>query len=357
MQHISRLLFAFSSIVLLGCSAEDSLVPLLSSSAWYARLELNHHAILLSTVSPYDTVRLDTRPRTPTGELWIPSGYTAVEFDSVLLSNRASYISLDSSKVKVSSNGLVSAIAQTAANGTVGIVATWQFANVTRSDTAFVRVVNPPSQKPVHSYSCRPDSMKIGNNSSIPLRQAAKDQDGSDILNVLSYVTTSDVTVIRVNGKQASVGNLNLSSRKNTGAAHIRSEAYIYGITVIDTFTVNAGYPITGTFGIPYLLDSMNVLSIKFLNGYKTVNIGPGGTVSWNPTGDSLLIASNPITIIFDDPSTALPALAASQNSGGGNIAAINMSTQRYRRFLHPGVYPFRVEPFGLVGTVVVKDQ
>lgn len=71
-----------------------------------------------------------------------------------------------------------------------------------------------------------------------------------------------------------------------------------------------------------------------------------------------------PISIEFDDPANVLAATAAAQNTGGGNIIDIpfdstlaSAARTRYRRFLEPGTYKYRTNPYGIIGQVVVKER
>lgn len=359
----ARIILILQLLVFAGCDSDSSVNPLRPVTSMYARLDLNYHAILLSTMSPHDTVRLTTTPRTLSGDAWIPAGFSAAEFDSVLKEHPADFRSTDSTKVKVSRDGLVRAIDQTG-TGTVSVIATWQFSNITRADTAMVKVVSSLNPKPIASYRHRPvDSLKVGYNSGyLQLQTVAKDGDGRDIPNIISYVTTSDSSIIGVEarGSRAARDGRSVIARRRTGSAHLRSEAYVYGVAVFDTFTVTAGYTVSGVdFPLIFTKTATSAFNVDFLFGWKTVNIGPGGAVFWQATGDSILLANHTANIIFDDPSKALPSTVFGQNSGGGNIYGLpnGRYDSRYRRFLNPGIYPFRIEPSGIVGSVIVQDK
>ncbi len=348
-----------------GCN--DALVgglPVTSDGAnLYGRLGMNHHAVLLSMVAPYNTVQLSTIPRDLDDNEWMPDHLTAAERDSVLAANPPRYLSQDETRVRVSADGLVRAVGTTTITGTVRVIATRQLGNVTRADTTLVRVLNEPSPHRIRTFRLRPaDSLKVAAGSTLPVVLTALDSANTPISGVVTYARSSDADVISIvgstNGGASGWNVTNVAGASNKlGSARIVSQAYVYGVAVTDTITVMNGYYITGSNTIYTATDNNGTVSL-YLAG-PDISIGPGGIIQWiNDTRHEAL------SIEFDEPATALPALLPEQNTGGGNIILIpfdstlsSIERSRFRRFLAPGVYTYRTNPYGVTGRVVVKHR
>src|ERR1051325_8443702 len=122
-------LWASLSWILLGCGTDLSAPrPAPDPAQLYWALTLEQRAITLSTVAPYDTLRLVATARAATGDpLPIP---TAVV-----------YKSSDLKSLQVGSDGVVRAVAP--GNG-FQIIATLTMGNLTHADTAQVNVTADP---------------------------------------------------------------------------------------------------------------------------------------------------------------------------------------------------------------------
>lgn len=342
----------------IGCSGLDEvLTPPIASTTLYSRLDVNHHAILLSTVAPYDTVRLHTTPRNFDGEAWRPNWMSAAAFDSLLAASPASYISQDSTKVKVSADGLVRAIAPTTGAATVRIVASRQIGNVTRADTVLVRAQNVVNPQRIRTYRHRPaDTLKVAIATSLAIQLTAVDSHNVAIANVVTYVKTVDSTIVGVGPtpRKAQHNATALRGNANAGSTRIVSQAYIYGIAVADTFFVIAGARLSKLINVKVFDPILDPVGAIFYGGFSQWVIGPGGVGNWSVYADSVYSPPFPVDIIFDDPTVALAPDAVSSDSG--NI--LNAWGNNFRRrFVIPGEHFFRVEPFGLRGSVIVAPQ
>ncbi len=345
-----------------SCSDDLVVAPplLVDSPHLYARLEMNHHAVLLSVVAPYDTVQLTTTPRDFKGDAWQPINVTSVERDSLLQANPPVYVSQDSTRVKVTSTGLIRAVGVTNSTATVRVIATRQLGGVTRADTTLVRVRDVAVPPTITTFRLRPnDSTKVAANSNLPIVLTALDSDNNPIPGVVTYLKSNNPSVVSI-GSSDKYSGWNSTSvyggRNELGTSRITSEAYVYGVSMVDTVTIRNGYPINGRFTMyssrhadGTLLGSINRAAIQ---------IGPGGVVTWV---NNAKFAD--LTIEFENPLAALPTLAVSQNTGGGHIVDIPSDSllsedtrTRHRRFLQPGTYTFRTIPFGILGTVIVRD-
>lgn len=327
----------------------------------YARLEMNHHAVLLSIVAPYDTVRLSAMPKDMDGNDWFPDHLTVTERDSLLAVNPPKYLSQDEARVRVGANGFLQAVGTTTATGTVRVIATRQLGNVTRADTTLVRILDEPSPPKIKTFRLRPtDSLKVASGSKLPMVLTALDSVNNPILRVVTYARSYNPTIIGI-GIDEKYSGWNVTSvyggRHQLGTSQIISGAYVYGIVVADTITMMNGYPITRGSTIDASTANNGTVSLSLSS--SNITIGPGGVVYW--TNDTKL---EPISIEFDDPSTVLAAILPAQNTGGGNIIDIPsdstltaITRTRFRRFLEPGLYIYRTNPYGSTGRVVVKDR
>jgi hypothetical protein len=153
--------------------------------------------------------------------------------------------------------------------------------------------------------------------------------------------------------------NVTTISGAELGTAQLISEAYVYGVYLADTVDIVITTPISVGV-IVWEVQNAQGQFVRSLDADTVRVIGPGGEVSWeNGTNRT-------IDVVFDDSTLVLDAIGASgRNSGGGNILAIPVGDPalginhnvRWRRFPAAGRYRYRIEPDGLVGAIVVKDQ
>jgi hypothetical protein len=359
MSRLKRIGTGLGAVLALGCQEPIGVPrPDVINAPFFARLSLSHKAVLMSKVAPYDTLQLSLTLLDSRGNVWHPEGMTAEQRDSLLAANPVRYTSSDNSIITVSQTGLVKAISTTTPFGTVRVVATQQIGLVTRADTALIRVFNTPVPLVADTLRLRPDSTRLARTQSAILSLRVVDGNGVAIPGAVTFVTSSDSTIVGISGALRGLHNaLSIQAHANTGKAMVRAVAHVYGRTVRDSFEIEAKYPITGTF--------LNVFGL-LTNGSSSnwldrndINISVGGTIQWRASGDTIVTSSHlpqaPYSIVFDDPSTALAATLPGQDSGPGNITAVGDTLARYRRFVATGEHKFTVQPYGYRGTITVK--
>ncbi|HEU4642606.1 MAG TPA: hypothetical protein VFS44_09135 [Gemmatimonadaceae bacterium] len=350
-RHVSRrpLLAGAAALALLaaGC-ASDAVVappPLVNDAHMYWALTLDHHGITMSTVAPYDTIRLTATPRTLDG----------TSIDSL---PAPTFTSLDLERAQVSADGLVRVIKS---GNRIPVVATLVVGNLRHSDTAFINVTTlatPPVLDTFSIHPIPPDSAKTAASKLIVPR--ATTADGTPITGLSVYYTVSDFTTAMID---RALGRL---SRVRAGQVTVIASATVYGVTKADTVTYRIGNPLTGILNVAAEKDA----SGRSVNGFKPdlLLIGPGGTVDIvNLTGVATdLTFDDPTNIVPDStfcvpPYTTLnPAICA-----GGNVEAFardssdqsGLTALRVRRFPLPGTYHYHSTIFGTTGTIVVSDD
>jgi hypothetical protein len=327
-----------------ACSSDAVFQPVAPAAEnLYWKLRLNEHAVQLTTSAPYNTMQLVATPRTYTDDEWVPGEGTDTT------GGPTAYRSTDSSKVQVTQDGVVHAVAVTSAQ--VRVIASRQIGQLTHADTVVVRVVADPAPVMLGDITIAPtDSAKVGlgTNKSLPLKVTNKD--GGTITGAIAYYTTADTTIAKFNNAWTAT-----VTPRSIGSTLVTATIWVYGEVRTDTFTLSIGYPVKATFNMTGKTgaDGRTTASLDV----TTREVGPGATLSWvNATGDL-------IDVTFDDPSAALAPVPPGTN-GSGNIvglpgdAALTQATRtQSRRFLEPGTYTFHTSRFGLTGSVVVRDR
>lgn len=330
------------------------------ASDLYVRLEMNHRAVLLSTVAPYDTLQLKTIPFGDKDSIWKPTGLSQEDIDSIIKANPPTFISKDSSRIKVTNDGLIRAIKPTTNTGTVQVIATQQINNVTRACTTLVRALPIPNALPAESIVLSSvDTLKIAADLSVPLNVKVFDEADNLISNVVTYVRTSNPDIIRLGTSSVGKGAWNIASLRGgdgiIGKAKIRVNATVFGREVDAEIELRNGHRLSNKLGSTINLNNRSGIYLP------PTTIAKGGIISW--TNDTIAgIPDKAVDVIFDDPSGVSAAPLAAQNSGSGNIhwpigdrdQTIEQRT-RYRQFNTPGIYPYRVSN-GLIGNVIVME-
>lgn len=348
MKSFRFLSLALVALMSFACKADETWIGAGDPSQFYWKLRLDHHAVQLSTAGA-NTIQLTATSMNPFDELWTPPASADVE--------ETIWTSSDSSKVKVTQQGLVTAIAPTTA--VVRVIASKRVNNVRLADTIQVRVVTTAPQT-VSEFTIRPeDSLKVAEkvNKLITGRIVAA---GNDTLRgVPFYLTVTDTAVANVTSRW-SAGSQNTTitiQGKRPGTTLVTAEANIFGTIVTDTFTLTVGYPITA--GSRIFNSGQGVISLS--NPQHVV--GPGATISWTNVSGGSGVPGQPFDVVFDNPDAAL-APAGGLPTESGNIMQIPSDTllsealrTRQRRFLNPGTYSFTIPQFSLSGSVVVKEE
>lgn len=343
MRRPSARCVAAALVLVVSSCAPDAAVapsPSVNDPHMYWALTLDHHAVTMSTVAPYDTIRLTATPRT---------------FEGTALANlpAPTYTSLDLDRAVVSADGLVRVIK---IGNRIPVVATLAVGNLRHADTAFINVTSlatPPVLATFSIHPTPPDSAKTAEPKTIVAR--ATTADSTEITGLAVYYKVSDpttATIDRATGYLAKV---------RPGHVTVTATATAYGVTRTDTVTYVLGYPLLQTFNITARTNA----SGQTVNAFSPVRLelGPGGSVLF------FNLTAIPTDVTFDDPTNV------AQNDdycgflaflcGSGNIDAwakdpndpSGLTAARTRRFPVPGTYTFHSTIFGTTGTIVVVDE
>ncbi len=315
--------------------------PVTDPTKLYWSLTLNHRAVTLSTVAPYDTIRLVATPRTIKG---LPiAGLPAPTFTSLDLQN-----------VQVSATGLVHVIG----TGTqFTVVASLSIGNDTHADTAIFNVTDTTTPPVLSRFTIHPppgDSAKTASNFPTLIPSAGIDAAGDTIQNLATYYSTADSSV-------ATIDRTGVLSPVRPGHVTVYATATAYGITKADTLPYTIGYSL---FAVIQIAAEPNAAGkIVGIFTPSTVSLGPGATVVFQNQ-------SAPSTdVTFDDPTHVMQDDAACAQHvwwcGSGNIAAFandpsdtsDTKQLRIRSIPAPGTYKFHSTISGASGSVVVMKQ
>jgi hypothetical protein len=316
--------------------------PVQDPATLYWQLTLNEHAVTLSTVAPYDTLRILATPRTIAGTPITDLG-------------EPTYTSLDLDRAYVDSTGLVHAVA---AGDQVAIVASLEEDNILHADTLVLNITSEASPPPIATFTIHPDvgdSAKVAAGSNVTLMPRAADGDGTPISDVAVYFTSSDPMVATID---RTTGFL---SPNRPGSVTMYATTTTYGVTKADTLPYIIGHPIVLAMQIVPQQQAGGQIVGAFSPSY--VELGPGARILF---GNSDAPATD---ITFDDPTNVAQddfycSIIASL-CGSGNIAAwardptddSGISGLRSRLFPVPGTYPFHSTIFGTSGTIVIVDE
>lgn len=358
---------------LLGCSS-DSVGPYQpatgdAAAGLYWSLTLDHEALTLSTVAPYDTIRLTATPRDANGKPLVGLG-------------PVTYTSSDPTRVQVTPDGLVRAL--DIAFG-VSIKAELTAGEVRHADQLYVMVTNNPSPPVLTRLSAEPlapdstiwavggegaffqvraDGSYTTTGAKLLTVHGAFDQADQPINDLMINYTSSDSTVMTAIGE----GSVVLIDAQRPGRASVIANATAYGVTRADTVEFTIRMPLAVAVRIKGKSTSTGGVTAPLFEPAE-VTVSPGGTIVWaNVSGE-------PVDIVFDDPASAVEHGAVSCAAAGvvdvggqGNVEAfgepqapdatmLSAANCRSRRFLTAGVYPYRSAQTGATGRIVVTDD
>lgn len=331
-----------------GCATDAAVAPppLINDPNMYWALTLDHHAVTLSTVAPYDTIRLTATPRmvdgTPITGLPAPT-----------------FTSLDLERAEVSADGVVHVIES---GDQIPVVATLVVGNIRHADTTFINVTTLAAPPVLDTFSIHPDptdSAKTALYTTKMIAPRATTADGTAITGLAVHYTVSDPTTARID---PTLGQL---TPVRPGQVTVIASATAYGVTKADTLPYTIGHVVTAYINVTAQTNA----SGQTVNGFtpNQLLIGPGATVLIiNLTG----VATD---LTFDDPTNIVPDSTycqayASLNPhlcDGGSVEAfarepddqMGITALRVRRFPVPGTYNFHSTIFGTTGTIVVADE
>ncbi len=343
-----RVAKAVVALVLTACGSDIpvSPAPLTDAATMFWAVELNHRAITLSTVAPYDTTTLST---TPVNDAHAPlTGLPAPTFTST-----------DSTRARVTANGLVTAL-RPGAN--IKIIASILQENLRHADTAVVTVTSlatPPILAALSIHPIPPDSAKNSNTKSLAARLT--DTKGLPITGLPVFYTSSDVTISVIDRITGSARPI------RPGRVTFVAAATAYGITKSDTLAFIVGYP---TSVLTPASPRPNAQGKTVYGFWSDITVGIGAAITFqnNTAG------APPIDVVFDDSTHVaagydnLCAFNTVVCAAAGNIAPFSIGQDnlagitklpgfRERSFRTLGTFKFHSPLQGTSGTItVVKD-
>ncbi len=365
----------FALPVVLACLGESPSSPgMPDRSVLYWDLNLNHHAVTLSTAAPYDTLRLVAMPRNIHG-------------DPIEGLPMPQFVSADLKYVAVTPDGVLIALAPMAPGTSIKVTATLTVNNLKHTDYALVQVLNNPTPPVLTDFSARPvppDSSKLaarrdggegGLSYRLPLR--ATDETGAPMTDLLVSFRSSDTRIADINELTGAV------EPWLTDSVTFYAAATAFGIAKADTVPFRIGLPITSRFVLAARSDGSGTIFNE-----RALTVGVGAVVVWQATGPNMTtdldieftdpthVAAFPSVPLYGYPMTALyrslcdliGIATPSDCTGSGNfvLPRIFRATLRpprwavgvaVRGFPVPGIYDFHSTLQGVSGRVIVVDE
>lgn len=354
-----RALSLLLAVFTLSCTP-DTTAPVrqIEPNRLFWALTLDHHAVTLSVVPPYDTFRITAVARTSTGAV-LPDAATP------------RYTSTDVDRVQVDSTGLLRAIK---AGTRVVVVAIDTIDAIVHADTVWVNVTNAspaPVLTTLSIHPIPPDSAKTALSGGSPLvdqlvgvfpvtlSARATDADGQPINGLIVHYVSLDPSTATIDPLMGTITGLRV------GEVTLVATATAYGVTKADTLPFTIGLPL-GLFVQPEVRVDAHGDTIVAFPTAPTL-LAAGGDVMWfNTTG-------LPVDVTFDDPTDVRQddgMCAMGEGTpyvdvvcGEGNIALWYpgppgddvLLGARLRRFPVPGTYHYRSTRYGTTGTVIVQ--
>jgi hypothetical protein len=370
-----------------GCGS-DTTGPAASAGPLYWQLQLNHHAVTLATVAPYDTIHLTATPLDPTGAS-IPTTanpvYTVLNQDTSLTIDSTGFVQVHWTG-ETHQNVVV--VARLRVGGAVG---------ATLTDTVMFNIVHLTGSapqfdtllfQPIAGDSARRAVVdRAGNVGSQTFdAPAVQTPDGSAIADALVHYRSSDPLVASF--ASTTTTGTPMVNAISPGVVLLTAEATVFGKRRVDSLRYTVGYPLQvlcfyglGQFrvvrGKP-IPDSTNTLSLG------TITVGQGGAVMW---GNGVAVTTDDsLDVQFDDTTgiEGLPALTTFKGRVlninippglGGNIPAFpaapvgnyiiyktvlyDSTTSKARLFTQPGTYHWvsRHQEIAGIVRVVANDS
>ncbi len=338
------LVVAGAAATVAACSGPDAALrpPPHTDSGVFWSLALDHRAVTMSTVAPYDTIRLTATPRDAAG-------------NAISGLPRATFMSSDLKTLQVDSNGVVRALAT---GSGIMVIATLSASGYTLGDTAIINVTDTSTAPVLASLSIHPDSGDSAETSvDFPrtVSTRALSASGDSIGGLSIYYATSDDHTAVIDRSQGIVQGI------YPGRVRITAIATAYGVTRADTVVYVIGYPVfSGIQIIPQTVGGKT--TVGFWPSHLT--LGNGATVAFENLSHTM------VDITFDD-STHVDSSAvfcpfwrlfAPWVCGAGNIppfatdTTVPLSGFRQRAFPVPETYNFHSTLFGTSGQIVIVD-
>jgi len=346
----------------------------------YFTLAINHPAVNLSTMPPYDTLQLTATPQNALGEpmTGLPAPTFRLEFES------------DSAFVKLTPDGLIQARAATPERGVTIRVTLAVPGGGVHSDVGSIYVIDnaPPTVTALSADPLPPDSARQ------TMSRSSDDGDlfifpfqffigghlpAAHLLDAGGNPIGGKIAYKSLNPKIAAVGLFNALSSDpfvslyalNPGQLRVVARTMAYGVSLVDTAVITVTWPVLQWVYVVSELDEAPHFQPS------DIRIAPYGLVVWkNRSGET-------VDITFDNPTNvADPSLI----NGPGSIACSNLTDPYYgpgphcgpgnavmppplpnpdypsesttiqiRQFPVPGVYTYHSTRTGASGRIIVS--
>lgn len=371
-------LVGVSAAVSVSCTNDTTAPRARDDASLYWQLTLNHHAITLATVAPYDTIQLTATPRSITGApLTTSARPTFTTSDTAITIDSTGLVRVHGTSTQLN----IMVIAQLTVGGATGSILV---------DTAMINVIEQSSAATVPmaaSLMVHPDvgdSAKravILPNGTIATQAFAapfvRTSAGDSIPNAVVRFSSSDPLIADfVNPTQGTVTAVSM------GTVVLTAEATVYGKRLTDSLSYTVGLPLQkfinygaacagGAPGsTPFCLKPSLPNKLQY-GGNLVVSVGANivwANSMWQTTKDSL-------DVVFDDTNgveglSRMETIAgvAFQPDVGGNIPAFGTITclffcrfnavdLRVRKFTKPGTYHWHSQIQNVSGTIEVKTD
>jgi hypothetical protein len=322
-------------LLLLGCDSDS--ITLTNPDHALLRVALNSNAITLATVDGYNTFQLSTVAYRGNGEV-IP--------DIVPI-----YSSGDNT-VHVDANGLVTGLKATVK---APVVVHVTYDGITRSDTAWITVVNTTTPSPLSTFTISvPDTLSAGITTTVTV--SARNTSNPN----LPLSTTNIPIHYRVSDDR--VATIDRSGRLTTllpeRSVTIYATTTYYGVTYTDSAVVIVGYPSSVAIFVAPRITITGQTILEFIP--NTIYLAAGGVVIFcNCYND--IPNSVPIDVVFDNPEKAHALPPGLFPTGEGNIPSFMRTNEsplgayQTRMFPEPGTYHYHSEQYGSSGKLIVK--
>lgn len=340
-------------VTLAASCAPDARAPVqqVDPSKLFWTLTLDHHAVTLSLVPPYDTLLLTATPRTSSGAAL--SDAPAPHFKST-----------DIEHVWVDSTGLLHA-RKVATN--IVVMVTDTVDDIVHADTVWVNVndvAQPPVLATLSIHPVPPDSAKFALRNAFvrppfppPLAARALEADSNVISGLVVLYTSLNPAVAAIDPLTGEI------TPNQVGAVTFIANATAYGISKADTLSYTIGLPLLIQVNSQPHVDGHGDTVLVFSS---PVLVGVGADVLWyNPTGLPLDVTFDDSTnVAQDDLICGLVAGSPYEEvaCGNGNISSWKADpggdgtlSNRIRQFRVPGTYHYHSTLYGTTGTIIVQ--
>lgn len=368
--HARRRIAVMLAAAILGCGGnEPTGYQPIDSDHFYWSLTLDHEAITLSTLAPYDTLQLTATPRNGAG---VPlEGLGSVTFRS-----------LSPDRLSVTPDGLIKARQP---GDFCLVVAELTAGGIRHADTAYVVITDDATPPTVASLSIHPEApdsatwaltgdgefMFISPNGSVSASgfkfvfARALNAEGAPVPNVSVAYRSLDTTVAQV--YLGTGGPVFILNPIRPGTAVFTATTTAYGVTRADTVSYTITLPVHAVVRLERRRLQAGEAPVPAFTS-PDVTIRRHGTVVW------VNLLDQPADIVFEDPTHVIEhgavscARATGADPGGtGDVApfgelrdpqASQLSSEncRSRSFPEVGEYRYRSPLTGATGRVVVVE-